>query len=265
MHKIIKPGGITSQEARETYCFPDIVPAPGQMDINGTQESHLPFQRIFTDSMPGTNGGAAYGEFVKILSVAPPEAADPQETIDEMVRQFQQIEADALQKGIQTGREEGWKAGYAEGTQEIASVVLSLKQAMQAFDKFRRELCLQAEKETVQLSLAIARKILNQEPGVNPRVIAGVAKKTFESIAVHAPVRIRINPSERAYLQDRRHMIPLEGDMEFIEDPAISCGGCVVESLAGDVDARIESQFEMIEEAFSSALNKVDRDLEALA
>jgi flagellar assembly protein FliH len=148
---------------------------------------------------------------------------------------------------------------------EIEKVLHSLQQAVQEIRKLRKELCLKAEKETVGLSLAIARKILVQEPAANPRVIAGIVKKTFESIAVNAPVRIRINPSELAYMRERRHLIPVEGDVTFVEDASISCGGCLVESLSGDVDARIESQLEMIEEAFLPGLEKNSRELEELA
>jgi len=179
----------------------------------------------------------------------------------ERALEAQQKEAEAYQEGIQDGR----KAGFAEGLKEIETVLHSLQQAMQEIKKLRKELCLKAEKETVSLSLAIARKILVQEPATNPRVIAGIVKKTFETIAIHAPVRIRINPSELAYMRERRHLIPIEGEVTFVEDASISCGGCMVESLSGDVDARIESQFEMIEEAFLPGLEKNSRELEGLA
>ena len=66
-------------------------------------------------------------------------------------------------------------------------------------------------------------------------------------------------------MRERRHLIPIEGDVTFIEDPSISCGGCIVESLSGDVDARIESQLQMIEEAFQPGLEKNNLDLERLS
>ena len=186
----------------------------------------------------------------------------------EMVLESQQKEAEAYQNGIQDGHKDGFqqgrKAGVAEGLKEIETALHSLQQAMQEIKKFRQELCLKAEKETVSLSLAIARKILVQEPVTNPKVIADIVKKTFETIAINAPVCIRINPSELTYMRERRHLIPIEGDVTFVEDASISCGGCVVESLSGDVDARIESQFQMIEEAFLPGLEKNNLDLERL-
>jgi flagellar biosynthesis/type III secretory pathway protein FliH len=136
---------------------------------------------------------------------------------------------------------------------------------MQEIKKLRTELCLNTEKEAVRLSLAIAGKILAREPATTPKIIAGVVKKTFETISINAPVRIRMHPSELAYMRERRHLIPIEGEVTFIDDPSISCGGCVVESLSGDVDARIESQLKVIEEAFLPGMEKIDMDLERIS
>jgi flagellar assembly protein FliH len=254
LHKIIKSQGPFSCVAAETYCFPDIFKGAGLIDETDPKETRSPFHRVYADAASNLPGEPSSGSFRKA-------GLDERRMMKERALEAQQKEAEAYQEGIQDGR----KAGFAEGLKEIETVLHSLQQAMQEIKKLRKELCLKAEKETVSLSLAIARKILVQEPATNPRVIAGIVKKTFETIAIHAPVRIRINPSELAYMRERRHLIPIEGEVTFIEDASISCGGCMVESLSGDVDARIESQFEMIEEAFLPGLEKNSRELEGLA
>ena len=254
MHKIIKSQNLFSCDAAETYCFPDIFKGAGLIDDTEPKENSSSFQRGYADASSGLPGEPLNGSFRKA-------ALDERRMMKERVLEAQQKEAEAYQEGIQDGR----KAGFAEGLKEIETVLHSLQQAMQEIKKLRKELCLKAEKETVSLSLAIARKILVQEPATNPRVIAGIVKKTFETIAIHAPVRIRINPSELAYMRERRHLIPIEGDVTFIEDTSISCGGCLVESLSGDIDARIESQLQMIEEAFQPGLEKNNLDLEGLS
>ena len=265
MHKIIKARSLFSCDAAETYCFPDIFKGAGLIDETDPKETRSSFQRVYINVDSGLPGESSNGKFRKTgLSCE----TDEPKMMKEMVLESQQKEAEAYQNGIQDGHKDGFqqgcKAGVAEGLKEIETALHSLQQAMQEIKKFRQELCLKAEKETVSLSLAIARKILVQEPVTNPKVIADIVKKTFETIAINAPVRIRINPSELAYMQDRRHLIPIEGDVTFVEDVSISCGGCLVESLSGDVDARIESQIQMIEEAFLQGLEKNNLDLERL-
>ncbi|MFH0995969.1 MAG: FliH/SctL family protein [Pseudomonadota bacterium] len=271
MHKIIKACGLLSCVPSDPYCFPDIFKGAPLADENNPKEKNsASFQRVYINVDSGLPGETPNGDFRKTgLSSEAEEPVDYQRNCDELIQESQKKAAEAYQNGIQDGHKDGFlqgrKAGIAEGLKEIETVLHSLQQAMQEIKKFRLELCLKAEKETVSLSLAIARKILVQEPATNPKVIAGVVKKTFETIAINAPVRIRINPSELAYMRERRHLIPIEGDVTFIEDPSISCGGCLVESLSGDIDARIESQFQMIEEAFLPGLEKNNLDLERLS
>jgi flagellar biosynthesis/type III secretory pathway protein FliH len=270
LHKIIKACGLLSCASSEPYCFPDIFKETSQIDEGNPKEKiHASFQRVFINVDSGLPGETT-GKFRKTESNSESEERmDYQKNHDELIRESQKKEAEAYQNGVRDGHTEGFsqgrKTGVTEGLKEIETMLHSLQQAMQEIKKLRKVLCLNAEKETVRLSLAIARKILIQEPATNPRVIADVVKKTFETIAINAPVCIRINPSELAYMRERRHLIPIEGDVTFVEDASISCGGCVVESLSGDVDARIESQLEMIEAAFLPGMEKNNLDLEKLS
>jgi flagellar biosynthesis/type III secretory pathway protein FliH len=264
LNKIIKSRSQFSVDAAETYTFPAILKGTELIDEAETKKAS-PFQRIFNDAAQGLQGESSIKNFRKSGSswetVVP---IDYQKIMDEMVLESRKKETEAYQKGILEGHKDGRKAGIYEGLKEIETMLHSLRQAMQDIRKFRKELCLKAEKETVSLSLAIARKILAQEPAADPKVIAAVVKKSFETVAINAPVRIRINPSELDYLRERRHLIPIEGEVSFVEDASISCGGCVVESLSGDVDARIESQMDMVAEAFLPGLEKIRLDLEEL-
>ncbi len=275
MHNVIKSRSLSCVDATNTYSFPDIFKETGMTDDANSKASGSSFQRIYVDVDSGQTKESADANFIKsgLFSNTDgntdTEQIDYQKIIDEMILESRQKEAEAYQNGIQDGHKDGFqqgrKAGVAEGLKEIETILHSLQQAMMDIKQFRKELSLRAERETVSLSLAIAGKILLQEPEMNPRIIAGVVKKTFETIAINAPVRIRINPAELSYMRERRHLIPIEGEVTFIEDSSVSCGGCVVESLSGDIDARIESQLKVVEEAFLPALKKNAEDLEGIS
>ena len=302
MHKIIKACGLFSCVSSEPYFFPDIVKGASQTDeINPKGKDATPFQRVYINVDYGLEGETS-DKFTRTGSaVEADDQADHKTNFDELILESQKKEDDAYQRGVQDGNRDGYEqgnrdgyeqgnkdgyiqgnkdgnlqgnndgyalgheAGVADGLKEIESVIHSLQQAMQEIKKLRTELCLNTEKEAVRLSLAIAGKILAREPATTPKIIAGVVKKTFETITINAPVRIRMHPSELAYMRERRHLIPIEGEVTFIDDPSISCGGCVVESLSGDIDARIESQLKVIEEAFLPGMEKIDMDLERIS
>jgi len=45
-------------------------------------------------------------------------------------------------------------------------------------------------------------------------------------------------------------------NITFEEDETISDGGCVIETDFGNIDARIERQFQVVEEAFKSEIQR---------
>ena len=270
LHNIIKACGLFACASSEPYCFPEIVKGSALSDELALKVSPTPFQRVYINVDSALSGEPSNGKFKKAEPAGKPKyPAHYQKAIDELILESEKKEAEAYQRGVQEGHQNGFsqgrEAGITEGLKEIETSLCTLRQATQEIKKLRKELYLKAEKETVKLSLAIARKILVREPATNPEIIEGIVKKTFETIAINAPVRIRFHPSELVYMRERRHLIPIEGDVTFIEDPSISCGGCVVESLSGDVDARIESQIEMIEETFGQALEQNNLDSEGLS
>ena|GEM_PF-1561240 len=294
MHKIIKACGLFSCVSSEPYFFPDIAKgvAPTK-EITPKEKDTTPFQRVYINVDYSLEGETS-DKFRRTGSAVETEdQVDYKTNFDELILESQKKEADAYQRGVQDGNRDGYaqgnregyaqgnkdgnlqgnkdgyaqghKVGVADGLKEIESVIHSFQQALEEIKKLRTELCLNTEKEAVRLSLAIAGKILAREPATTPKIIAGVVKKTFETITINAPVRIRMHPSELAYMRERRHLIPIEGEVTFIDDPSISCGGCVVESLSGDIDARIESQLKVIEEAFLPGMEKIDMDMERIS
>jgi flagellar assembly protein FliH len=65
---------------------------------------------------------------------------------------------------------------------------------------------------------------------------------------------IRMNPDDLQRLADVRPRL-LEGlsdpaRVRFEADATLSAGGCFIESEAGDIDARLERRFQIVEDAF---------------
>jgi flagellar assembly protein FliH len=117
----------------------------------------------------------------------------------------------------------------------------------------RRE-CRHFEKELVDLALAVARKIVGREVAVNPEAVAGMLRDALSRIEHAGSLSIRMHPDDLQRLADVQPRL-LEGladpaRVRFEADPAISAGGCFIESEAGDIDARLEHRFRVLEDAF---------------
>ena len=75
-------------------------------------------------------------------------------------------------------------------------------------------------------------------------------------------VRGRMSPSDLRFIDTTKfELADLVHDMEYVSferDEAIVGGGCIIETNLGDIDARIDKQFQVIEEAFKTEFERVE-------
>ena len=166
-----------------------------------------------------------------------------------------QIEEKAYAKGFARGE----KAGIESGNEKIESVVNSMKQALSELKKIRQDIYIETEQEIVKLALAIARKIVCNEISLNKETVVNVVKGAVKKVEGNEKVRVKLSckdfefiKSENPGIIDKITNIENAG---FIMDESICDGGCIIETESGNIDSRIEKQFQAIEEAFES-LNK---------
>src|SRR5208282_6676020 len=82
----------------------------------------------------------------------------------------------------ETGRREGETQAHAASEQHLAEIRESVNAALGEFARDRAQYYQQVETEVVQLTLAIARKILHREAQVDPLLLAGMVRITLEKI-----------------------------------------------------------------------------------
>ena len=177
-------------------------------------------------------------------------------------------EAENLQQAFEVEKRQARETGLAEGLEkgrqavaaELESVIQKLRRTYMDVEKYRKALYQQAEKETVALALAVARKIVGQEIALDRQIVLNVVKGALDKVIDHDKVKIRINPQDLDTVQTALyefipHVEKLE-NVHFESDAAITTGGCVVETNFGTVDARIENQLDQIETAFAAEQEK---------
>jgi len=113
-------------------------------------------------------------------------------------------ESDKLQHAFelekQQAREEGLAQGLEKGKQavttELESVIQKLRRAYMDIEKYRQQLYLKAETESVELALAVARRIIGQEISLDRQIVLNVVKGALDKVINHEKVKIRINPQD---------------------------------------------------------------------
>jgi flagellar biosynthesis/type III secretory pathway protein FliH len=147
-------------------------------------------------------------------------------------------------------RAEAAEAGLAEGLARAAATL-----AAAAAERDRRLAAL--EGEIVTLAVEIARRILGRELALDPGAVRELAARALAEARGRRDVALRVNPADAARLRaDAPRLAALAGapgPLALREDPAIPEGGVLVETEAGRVDARIETQLAALERALREA------------
>ncbi|MEJ2099666.1 MAG: FliH/SctL family protein [Desulfobacterales bacterium] len=164
----------------------------------------------------------------------------------------EEIKENAFQKGFA----EGQKVGFESGTKKVDPVINSLHQALVQLQNIRREIYQELEKEVVRLALAIAKKIVCHEVKTTRETVLCVAREALSRVENPAKIKIKLNPEDLQFINDTKsqlsQMLDNVDHIRFEAADSIQRGGCLIETDRGDIDARIEKQFQAIEETFKT-------------
>jgi flagellar assembly protein FliH len=158
-----------------------------------------------------------------------------------------------LKKSIEESHEKGFKSGVEFQKQQVLPVLDAIAAMTKIIPEIRQEIIQKTEEQAVKLALAIAEKILNQEVTTRKEVILGVLKGALKHIAETEGMKIRLNPQDFRYMMEvkKDFLQSFDGvrNVIFEEDNTIKRGGTIVETMFGEVDARLENQFKEIKAA----------------
>ncbi len=174
-----------------------------------------------------------------ILREARDEAA---RIIAQAEKDKEMIEQAAKEKGLQ----------FAQGKID-AEVVLRVNQmrdelslTIEKIAGLNAEITAGAEEQLVELALEIAKKIVQREVSIDREIALTLVKVSLKRLNNRATAQVHLSSDDFAFVQSHREKLDFHGSLEIIEDRSISVGGCLIRTETGDIDARIESQFEEI-------------------
>ncbi len=209
----------------------------------------------------------AQARAAQITAEAQQACAQAQREASELLEDAQ-VQAEAMreaawQEGFHEGREAGQTAAALElqRDQEVqtAQARAQLQTLVDAVGAARQELWNAQEAEMAAFVLTIARQVVKTEVTQNPEVIAHVLQNALRRVTDKDQVRIRVSLPDAAQVRGMREDLLnlMDGvkNLEIVDDRRIGQGGCVVETNAGTIDAKIETQLDEVERALAHALD----------
>ncbi len=117
------------------------------------------------------------------------------------------------------------------------------------------------EAEIVQLSLAIAAKILHRESQVDPTLVAALVRVAVERMREGSSVTVRVSPAQFARCKDYFGKQANMAKVQVTEDPELSDHDCLLETELGVTNLGLDTQLKEVEQGFFDllALRPVNR------
>lgn len=162
----------------------------------------------------------------------------------------QQAQQAGFDQGYQAGLQQGQNAGKQEWQVEIERTVAQTNRLAEELQKEAERVFLEAEQEIIAIALATAQKILLREIDDNPMTVLPIVRSALEKVRDQEKIVIRVHPDDYELLlqakRDLQMIIGREQALNLVADQTIGRGGCMIDTMYGTVDAKIDTQFETI-------------------
>lgn len=159
----------------------------------------------------------------------------------------------AAKAAYESGQEAGYAAGMEKGREEARKVVASLSKVLSDISGQRETILREAREKIFELVLKISRRLTFTAAELDPDVTMAIINGAIDQLLDKSRLKVKVHPN---HLPEVEHNIERFRGVdtkikEFIleADPRVRVGGCFIETPAGDIDARLDSMYEVIKQS----------------
>jgi flagellar assembly protein FliH len=134
--------------------------------------------------------------------------------------------------------------------QKLAAARMPIASTVKEFAEQREDYFARAEAEVVQLSLAIAAKILHREAQVDPMLVASLVRIAIDKMREESSITVRVSAGRGATWKAYLAGFPNLARVEVAEDAQLSSQDCVLETELGAANFGLDTQLKEVEQGF---------------
>ncbi len=198
-----------------------------------------------------------YGESIHIApekKVIPSKELSTLMDAKEIVGHVQK-DADQYRKEVvtecETQKEQARRDGFEEGNAEWAAHIIELENEIK---KVRSEL----EKVIIPIAVKAAKKIMGRELEVSETTVVDIVANSLKAVSQHKKITIWVNRKDIDILEKHREKLAKKFEtlesLSIREREDITQGGCIIETEAGIINAQLENQWMILENAFQQLM-----------
>lgn len=157
-----------------------------------------------------------------------------------------------LEAKLEEARRSAYAAGKAEAEQAAVQRSTATEQrlhgVLQDLVGQINESLERMEKDSVNLSLHVAQKIINQAVEINPEYIVPLVRDGIAHAGGATIKRVRVSPQDMEFIEVvgvARQLKEFDGSWHFEADASVK-NGCIVDTSAGEIDFQLDRAWERV-------------------
>jgi flagellar assembly protein FliH len=178
--------------------------------------------------------------------------AEAAQIIAEAKRQADAARAQAEQQGRQAAVQAAERVLDEKVGQHMKTLLPAISQAIQRLEAARHDWLRHWEANAVRLAEAMAERLVRRELAQHPEITLDLVKEALSLAAGSPQLRLRLNPKDHHALAGQVQRLAKEfqrlAPVEIVADPAVSAGGCRLETQFGVIDQQFEAQLARLRE-----------------
>jgi len=163
-----------------------------------------------------------------------------------------------LEERIAGTKKEAYEKGFSEGMEsrekEFLAALNTMAEVTREISEFKKNFYSEVEEQMLGLACSIAEKVIHTEVSTNKNIVLAVLREAVKNVVDQDGMKIRLNPDDLRFITEMKPDF-LQGingvkNTTFEEDASIKRGGVILETISGEVDARLEQQLIEIKKSF---------------
>ncbi len=175
------------------------------------------------------------------------------ETEEEKRKKVEEGYKEGYEKGYNEGYEKGYKEGFEkglkDGDEKVKELIERYKETLEKLNSLREKVYEEAQSEMILIVKEALKKIVSAEIKSSEEFILNVIKETTKNIIDSKKIVIKVSSEDYKFLTSNREKLDslLSGkEIEIVEDPGITRGGCLIQTDMGEVDSTVETKLEEV-------------------
>jgi len=160
--------------------------------------------------------------------------------------QLEKAKEEAFSEGIEAGKQQAAKencASLSGGLERFSTSVATLEKSAQEFETALEEI----KSDLMSAALDISKEVVNVELSSNSNEIAKrLSEELIKELQGASKVTLKVNPKDHGIISEKVGSLE---HVEVISDGAVSEGGVIAISDAGNIDAQMSKRFERVKRA----------------